>query len=69
MTATPAKPTHDLGLVPGADLPELDLEHLRLMTDATGMLQHAVFSVPRYEDGYCLDDTASGTKLRTNPFP
>jgi glycosyltransferase involved in cell wall biosynthesis len=39
-------------------LPEVNLEHLRLMTDDTGVLQHAVFSVPRYEAGYCLDDNA-----------
>ena len=41
-----------------AELPEIKLDHLRLMTDTTGLLQHAAFSVPRYEDGYCLDDNA-----------
>jgi glycosyltransferase involved in cell wall biosynthesis len=41
-----------------AELPELDLDHVTRMTDRTGMLQHAAFSVPRYEDGYCLDDNA-----------
>jgi len=41
-----------------AELPELNLEHLRLMTDQTGILQHAAFDVPRYDDGYCLDDNA-----------
>jgi glycosyltransferase involved in cell wall biosynthesis len=41
-----------------ADLPEINLEHLRLMTDETGLLQHGTFSIPRYEDGYCLDDNA-----------
>ena len=45
------------------DLPELNLEHLRCMTDDTGMLQHAAFSVPRYEDGYCLDDNARALLL------
>jgi hypothetical protein len=39
-------------------LPDANLEHLRLMTDDTGLLQHATFSVPRYADGYCLDDNA-----------
>ena len=28
------------------------------MTDQTGILQHAAFDVPRYDDGYCLDDNA-----------
>ena len=46
-----------------AELPEVNLEHLRLMTDQTGMLQHAAFSVPRYEDGYCLDDNARALLL------
>ena len=41
-----------------AALPEINLDHLRLMTDETGLLQHGVFNVPRYEDGYCLDDNA-----------
>jgi len=45
------------------DWPEIDLGHLRLMTDGTGLLQHAAFNVPRYEDGYCLDDNARGLLL------
>jgi glycosyltransferase involved in cell wall biosynthesis len=40
------------------ELPEIELEHLELLTDDTGLLQHAAFNVPRYEDGYCLDDNA-----------
>lgn len=40
------------------ELPEMNLEHLALMTDDTGLLQHAAFNVPRYGDGYCLDDNA-----------
>jgi hypothetical protein len=39
-------------------LPDLNLTHLRVMTDDTGILQHAAWNVPRYEDGYCLDDNA-----------
>jgi glycosyltransferase involved in cell wall biosynthesis len=46
-----------------AELPDLDLAHLRCMTDETGLLQHAVFSVPRYEEGYCLDDNARALAL------
>ncbi|HVM60526.1 MAG TPA: glycosyltransferase family 4 protein [Verrucomicrobiae bacterium] len=40
------------------DLPPLQFDHLRRLTDGTGMLQHAVFSVPRFSDGYCTDDNA-----------
>jgi len=46
-----------------AGLPEITLKHVRAMTDDTGMLQHAVFSVPRYGDGYCLDDNARALLL------
>jgi glycosyltransferase involved in cell wall biosynthesis len=46
-------------------LPELRLDHLQAMTDDTGLLQHAVFAVPRYEDGYCLDDNARALLLMT----
>ena len=48
-----------------AGLPEINLEHVRAMTDDTGMLQHATFSVPRYDDGYCLDDNARALLLMT----
>ncbi|MBN2717860.1 MAG: glycosyltransferase family 4 protein [Deltaproteobacteria bacterium] len=39
-------------------LPEVKLDHLTLLSDDTGILQHAAFSIPRYDDGYCLDDNA-----------
>lgn len=47
------------------DLPEPNLQHLRALTDDTGMLQHALFSIPRYEDGYCVDDNARALLLTT----
>lgn len=46
-------------------LPEIDLRHVQAMTDDTGMLQHAAFSIPRYEDGYCIDDNARALLLMT----
>jgi len=48
------------------ELPEIDLAHVRLLTDDTGMLQHATFDVPRYADGYCLDDNARALLLMTH---
>ncbi len=39
-------------------LPSLKLDHLYRMTDHTGLLQHAVFSVPSYGEGYATDDNA-----------
>ncbi len=46
---------------PGRDrgeLPRLNLSHLQRMTDDTGILQHAVFHVPNYDEGYTTDDNA-----------
>jgi hypothetical protein len=34
--------------------------HLVSMTDATGLFEHARFSRPRIEHGYCVDDVARG---------
>ncbi|MDR3762702.1 MAG: glycosyltransferase family 4 protein [Acidobacteriota bacterium] len=39
-------------------LPSTNLDHLYRMTDHTGLLQHAVFSVPNYREGYATDDNA-----------
>ncbi len=39
-------------------LPELRLDHLRRLTDDTGIIQHATFSVPARRTGYCVDDNA-----------
>jgi glycosyltransferase involved in cell wall biosynthesis len=44
-------------------LPDVSLKHVQAMTDDTGMLQHAIFSIPRYDDGYCLDDNARALLL------
>ncbi len=47
------------------ELPEVDLQHLRRMTDNTGLLQHATFTIPNYKDGYTTDDTARGLIFAT----
>ncbi len=44
-------------------LPALKLDHLLRLTDDTGMLQHATFSVPNYSEGYTTDDNARGLVL------
>jgi glycosyltransferase involved in cell wall biosynthesis len=40
------------------ELPPLKLDHLHHMTDQTGILQHATFTVPNYGEGYTTDDNA-----------
>lgn len=41
-----------------SELPPLKSDHLRTMTDETGILQHALFTVPNYSHGYTTDDNA-----------
>jgi hypothetical protein len=41
----------------------VNLGHLRALTDETGILQHSTFAVPRYAEGYCLDDNARALLL------
>jgi glycosyltransferase involved in cell wall biosynthesis len=39
-------------------LPSVRLKHLERMSDGTGMLQHAIYNVPNFHEGYCTDDNA-----------
>jgi hypothetical protein len=39
-------------------LPAVKLDHLHRMTDHTGIIEHAVFVVPNYPEGYTTDDNA-----------
>lgn len=39
-------------------LPSVNTGHLKTMTDDTGILQHAIFSVPNTREGYTTDDNA-----------
>jgi hypothetical protein len=48
-----------------AELPQVNLAHVEVMSDHTGMLQHATFNVPRYDEGYCVDDNARALILTT----
>jgi glycosyltransferase involved in cell wall biosynthesis len=47
------------------ELPPLKLDHLHHMTDDTGMLQHASFTVPNYREGYSIDDNARALIVST----
>jgi glycosyltransferase involved in cell wall biosynthesis len=48
------------------ELPPLKLDHLHLMTDDTGMLQHASFTIPNYREGYSIDDNARALIVSTH---
>jgi len=47
------------------ELPPLKLDHLHNMTDETGMLQHAIFTVPNNAEGYTIDDNARALIVST----
>jgi len=40
------------------ELPEIKLDHLKAFTDDTGILQHANYTIPDCNHGYCTDDNA-----------
>lgn len=46
-----------------ASLPLWRFEHLLRLSDSTGILQHAIHSVPQFEHGYCTDDNARALLL------
>lgn len=52
-------------IIDPSSLPNFNLDHLDRLTDSTGIIQHAKYSVPNYETGYCLDDNARALLLAT----
>jgi hypothetical protein len=43
----------------------ISLSHLDRMSDSTGLIQHAIYSIPRRESGYTTDDNARALRLCT----
>ena len=61
-----AQPDAAVDLIdPMEHLPALNTGHLFNMTDDTGILQHAIFSVPNTREGYTTDDNARGLIVST----
>jgi len=50
------------------EMPEPSLAHLRRLTDQTGIFQHAKFTVPNREFGYCTDDNARAVIAMTKYY-
>lgn len=48
-----------------AELPPIKIDHLQRLTDDTGILQHAIFNVPNYDEGYTTDDNARALVVST----
>jgi len=47
------------------EVPEPPLDHLKRLTDGTGLYQHAKFTVPDRDHGYCTDDNARAVVAMT----
>jgi hypothetical protein len=54
--ALPTSPRHTSPRA--SSLPEFRLDHLLRLTDDTGIIQHATYTVPARHSGYCVDDNA-----------
>lgn len=48
------------------ELPFPRFDHLRVLTDDTGILQHARFEIPDRDHGYCTDDNARALIVALN---
>ena len=51
--AMPSKPWRE-----DQALPDVRVDHVLALCDGTGMLQHALYSKPNPDHGYCIDDNA-----------
>ncbi len=50
------------------ELPDPSLEHVARLTDDTGMIQHASFTIPNRLKGYCTDNNAKAIILMTRHY-
>jgi len=49
---------HDVIAITKFLIPPIKLDHLKTMTDDTGIFQHATYTIPNLDHGYCTDDNA-----------
>ena len=50
------------------EVPEPSLDHLKKLTDDTGLYQHAKYTIPNREYGYCTDDNARAVIAMTRYY-
>ncbi len=48
----------DIKIITNFELPEIKIDHLKAITDDTGILQHSNYTIPDRTHGYCTDDNA-----------
>ncbi|MCW2538809.1 MAG: putative glycosyltransferase [Frankiales bacterium] len=49
-----------MNVLTSLERPTVDFRHLRRLTDEIGLFEHAEYTAPRVEHGYCVDDVARG---------
>jgi glycosyltransferase involved in cell wall biosynthesis len=49
-------------------LPDFTLEHIKKLTDDTGIVQHAKYGIPNLKEGYCLDDNSRALLMSSMAF-
>ena len=64
----PAITAKESSIVDPLVLPVFNLAHVLRLTDDTGIIQHAKYSVPNRKEGYCLDDIARGLLMATMTY-
>jgi len=52
------KSSHQESMAGSLSLPPFSLEHIRRITDNTGIIQHTKYGIPNLKEGYCLDDNS-----------
>ena len=48
----------DIKIITDFELPEIKIDHMKALTDDTGILQHANYTIADRTHGYCTDDNA-----------
>ena len=48
----------NIKIITDFELPEIKINHLKTITDDTGILQHSNYTIPDRTHGYCTDDNA-----------
>jgi len=64
----PAVAAKEAPIVDPLVLPVFSLSHVLQLTDDTGIIQHAKYSVPNRKEGYCLDDVARALLMATMAY-
>jgi glycosyltransferase involved in cell wall biosynthesis len=57
------QPVEDMHPIDLRMLPLFNLDHIKRLTDNTGIIQHAKYGIPNLREGYCVDDNSRALLL------